>query len=110
LIPLPQSHLHPLLLSFHLAVVCLNKIIIKYIMFQSVSPALFLPPALADYQELAAINAHGFIVSWTVEDGQHPGFDPSWETPDGQPDTAQRHYFEKDRGMLYHFTFFLQLM
>ena len=47
---------------------------------------------------LAAVNAHGYIVSWTVEDGKHPGFDPSWGTPDGQPDTAQRHYFEKERG------------
>jgi len=47
---------------------------------------------------LAAANAHGFIVSWTVADGVHPGFDPSWDVSAKQKDTAQRHYFEPERG------------
>ena len=52
---------------------------------------------------LAAVNAHGYIVSWTVQDGQHPGFDPSWDVTAKQPDTAQRHYFEPERGKWFLF-------
>ena len=47
---------------------------------------------------LAAVNAHGYIVSWTLDDQTRPGFDPSWDPKDKQPDTAQRHYFEPERG------------
>ena len=47
---------------------------------------------------LAAVNAHGYIVSWTLDDQTRPGFDPSWDPKDEQDPTAQRHYFEPERG------------
>ena len=50
---------------------------------------------------LAAVNAHGYIVSWTVDGQSRPGFDPSWDPSAKQKDTAQRHYFEKERGEYY---------
>jgi hypothetical protein len=51
---------------------------------------------VAVLSSLVAVNAHGYVVTWTVNGKEMKGFDPSWvQEPGG---TAQRPYFEKERG------------
>jgi hypothetical protein len=51
---------------------------------------------VAILSSLVAVNAHGYVVTWTVNGKEMKGFDPSWVQEPG--DTAQRPYFEKERG------------
>jgi len=75
--------------------VCLLYLVRLRRLIKQESTLLRVATALAT---LAAVNAHGYIVSWTLDDQTRPGFDPSWDPKDKQPDTAQRHYFEPERG------------